>query len=64
MYCVYWIDDEAPRAKMFDSSEMKTALEWTETIRKFIVMSHENPDMVGKQGVAEPDENYDWKKRR
>jgi hypothetical protein len=43
-------------------------LDFSEKIRakgfKYVTMGHENPNMVGKQGVAAPDANYDWPKRR
>lgn len=48
---------------------MKIALDYTELLRKspinsHITMSCENPNMVGKQGVADPSPDYKWMKRR
>ena len=49
------------------------ALKFSETLRKarregelidHIVMSCENPDSVGQQGVDVTGPEYDWKKRR
>ena len=74
VYKVYWSqvegDQMTSKFKDFDKDGMTAALKYMETLRgdrgiRFISMSVENPDSVGKQGVDEvnPD-TYDWKKRR
>lgn len=77
MYMVYWsVMGSAggiPQSREFDSSEMHAALQFMEGIRMrqrageaiaFVTMCSENPDSVGLAGVAEPDADYQWKKRR
>jgi len=68
MYCVYWVEENQPQAQMFGSNEMAHAVTYTEEKRKggfkFVSMAYENPDMVGKQGVASPAADYHWPKRR
>ncbi|NEX63564.1 hypothetical protein [Noviherbaspirillum galbum] len=59
--------------RSFGSEEMGAALKFMEELRArqrdgericFVAMSSENPDSVGKPGVADPSPDYDWKKRR
>jgi hypothetical protein len=63
MYCVYGYGTPARLHE-----DLTDALNDCEALRKagvaFVTMAHENPNMVGKQGVAAPDANYDWPKRR
>lgn len=77
MYMVYWtVMDDAVKiahAKEFDSADMAAAMRLMEELRsqqragkpiRFITLSSEHPDSVGHPGVAEPDPDYNWKKRR
>jgi hypothetical protein len=73
MYKVYWTENGNLNAKEFASGEMSTALDATQQLRtrqyagediQFIVMAHENPHSVGKQGYDVTGPDYDWKKRR
>lgn len=77
MYMVYWteVDDgnAEPKSRDFPSTEMSAAMQFMETLRKrqregegicFVAMCSENPDSVGHPGVADPDPDYNWKKRR
>jgi hypothetical protein len=70
-FVVYWMgeDNVIPLCKKFNQDEMKIALDYAELLRKsptnsHITMSCENPNMVGKQGVADPSPDYKWMKRR
>ena len=68
MYCVYWFNDKIgfPDCQIWD--DLTDALKFCELQRvagyKFVTMAIENPNMVGKMGVADVDDNYDWVKRR
>lgn len=77
MYLIYWSVTEKeeliPRSREFASTQMKEALDFMEGLRKkqregealrFITMCSENPNVVGPAGVAEPNADYNWKKRR
>jgi hypothetical protein len=77
MYMVYWTQVEEGAAtahgREFDSSDMSGAMQFMEALRTrqrngegicFITMSSENPHSVGHPGVADPDPDYSWKKRR
>lgn len=73
MYNVYWTEKKVTNSKLFESSEMSSALTFMEGLRKkkhsgediaFVTMSSENPDSVGKQGVDVTGPDYNWKKRR
>lgn len=77
MYMVYWteIKEESATAhgREFASSDMSAALKFMEELRTrqrlgeevcFVTMSSENPNSVGHPGVADPDADYNWKKRR
>jgi hypothetical protein len=52
----------------YHTDELSDAIKMCEIKRnagfKFVTMAHDNPNMVGKQGAAAPDANYDWPKRR
>lgn len=66
---VYWMNEEGlPQAQELKSSELGEALKLTETLRKsgrrYVVISAELEDSVGKPGVADVAPDYDWKKRR
>ena len=77
MYMIYWTvvenDVNITHGRLFESHEMRTAMDFMEALRTqqrsgericFIVMSSENPDSVGHAGVADPSPDYNWKKRR
>ncbi|WP_288826586.1 hypothetical protein [uncultured Paraburkholderia sp.] len=77
MYMVYWseaIDDAiVPRAASFAAGAMAEALSFAETLRRrqscgesvcFVTLCSENPNSVGRPGVADPPADYAWKKRR
>lgn len=77
MYMVYWTeqDDEhsVAHGRSFASDDMSAALKFMEELRTrqragervcFVTMASENPDSVGKPGVADPSPDYNWKKRR
>jgi hypothetical protein len=77
MYMVYWTEvgdgNAIPKSHDFASSEMSAAMQFMEALRKrqregegicFVTMCSENPDSVGHPGVADPDPDYNWKKRR
>jgi len=77
MYMVYWSVMEQgarhARCREFPSSEMSAAMSFIEELRamqrageniSFVTLCSENPDSVGRAGVAEAGPDYDWKKRR
>jgi hypothetical protein len=78
MFVVYWLEGDGdgpqPGFQSFDSTEMSNALKLMESLREqqrtgarniaFITMCSENPDAVGKPGVADPHADYNWTKRR
>lgn len=77
MYMVYWtvLENDASTAhgRSFDSDDMGAALKFMEALRTrqragepvcFVTMASENPHAVGHPGVADPNPDYHWKKRR
>ena len=77
VYKVYWSQAEGGQSRVmsygFLKGEMTLALAFTEQLRvqqrtggsiSHIVMSCENPDSVGHQGVDVVGPEYNWKKRR
>lgn len=78
MFVVYWLDGDAgaqseARHRQFDATALGEALRFAEALRKrqaegdaisFVTLCSENPQSVGKPGVADPPAGYDWKKRR
>lgn len=78
MFVVYWLggnpDPEGTaHYRKFDTTALAEALRFAEDLRKrqaegedigFVTLCSENPDSVGKPGVADPPAGYDWKKRR
>lgn len=73
MFNAYWMEENVTNSKLFESSELSEAMEFTENLRKrkyagenicFITISSELPNVVGKQGVDIVGPDYDWKKRR
>jgi hypothetical protein len=68
MYCVFALNLEG-KAGAFEHSELKDALDMCETLRKagcyrYVTMAVEDPNHVGKMGVAEAGPDYEWMKRR
>jgi len=77
MYMVYWtvVDGDGYEAKsrLFDTELLDEPMKFVNELRekqyadgsiKFVVMSSENPNMVGKMGASAPDASYNWTKRR
>jgi len=77
MFMIYWTlhveGQQQAHSKEFLTTEMGEALKFSEDLRKkrrngeqinHIVMSSENPNSVGEQGVADVGPDYSWKKRR
>ncbi|MFZ6871344.1 hypothetical protein ACO0LF_04655 [Undibacterium sp. Di27W] len=77
MFMIYWsilVDgQERTCSKEFDGENMAAALQFSESLRaeqrqgmaiRHITMSCENPNSVGRAGVADPGPEYSWKKRR
>lgn len=78
MFMVYWmvVDEDGilvPRAKEFNATSMVDSMTFMEELRKiqradnsirFVCMSSENPNSVGKPGVDVTDSSYSWTKRR
>lgn len=77
MYMVYWTDIQEQksnaRSKEFSTELLGEVLSFIESLRVeqrrtgmicHITLSAENPQSVGRAGVAEPSDDYDWKKRR
>lgn len=74
MFKVYWTElfnnQELPQSMNFAESEMKDALQFMELLRgmdntcNFVTLCSENPNSVGKPGVAETNIAYSWTKRR
>lgn len=77
MYMVYWSEAHetglTPHAQSFASGAMRDALRLTETLRQrqlagepvsFVTLCSENPNAVGRAGVADPPPDYEWRKRR
>lgn len=77
MFKVYWtlVNDQREKEHCaFETTLLTEALTFSENLRRqrregaqisHIVMSSENPDSVGQQGVNDIlPEGYDWKKRR
>lgn len=77
-FMVYWTEVQedgslVPRSKVFDLESMSDSLDYMSTLRidqithgniRFICMSSENPNSVGKPGVATVGPDYNWTKRR
>lgn len=77
MFVVYWTvvqqKMKMPERKEFQIHDMRAALQFMESLRNqqrefgslcHITMSSENPNSVGRSGVAEASADYNWKKRR
>jgi hypothetical protein len=77
MFRVYWTEQQELKGqsyfKDFEFDAIAAALQFIESLRarqragqaiRHITMSSENPDSIGKAGVADPPSNYQWKKRR
>jgi hypothetical protein len=73
MFMVYWTIAETPHAQQFGSADMLAAMALMEQLRtrqragesvRFITMSSENPDSVGRPGVDVVGPGYKWTKRR
>lgn len=77
MFRVYWTEQQEQAVQIhfkdFEMSSMCEALEFMESLRslqqagqviRHITMSAENPNSIGKLGVADPPADYQWKKRR
>lgn len=71
MFKVYWTESSNIQAQEF--ADLGEALKCCEEKRKnqhageditHVVLSSENPNSVGKQGVDVTGPDYDWKKRR
>ena len=70
MFCVYWTQPSwvgfQVKSRLFD--DCKDALDWCEVCRskkfRFVSLVSEIPGNVTKMGVAKPNIEYDWKKRR
>jgi hypothetical protein len=74
MFVVYWLEEQRnARFERFEADALARALSFAEALRKrqadgedigFITLCSENPQSVGRAGVADPPADYDWKKRR
>jgi hypothetical protein len=74
MFVVYWLAKQHEACfERFDADALADALSFAEGLRKrqangddigFVTLCSENPQSVGKPGVADPPADYDWKKRR
>ncbi|WP_277189107.1 hypothetical protein [Caballeronia sp. BR00000012568055] len=74
MFVVYWLEAQRnARFERFEADALAQALSFAEALRKrqadgedigFITLCSENPQSVGRAGVADPPADYDWKKRR
>lgn len=74
MFAVYWLrtmdwNEDVPHIEQFWPEEMSDALKYMEELRRdpknrFVTMCSENPNSVGKPGVADPSSDYNWTKRR
>ncbi|WP_395012231.1 hypothetical protein [Undibacterium sp.] len=77
MFKIYWTElqenEAKPLFKDFTEAGLIDALQFAELLRKrrregqdirHVVLSSENPNSVGEQGVAAPSPSYSWKKRR
>ncbi|GAB5095840.1 hypothetical protein [Caballeronia sp. HLA56] len=79
MFVVYWLsgtlNEATPHAehRRFDPTALADALQYAEALRRrqaqgediaFVTLCSENPQSVGKAGVADPPADYAWKKRR
>jgi hypothetical protein len=68
MYCVYAKNIEGTPIGL-EISDLNAAIEMCAAMRKagtyrFVTMTVEDENHVGKMGVTEVDETYDWVKRR
>lgn len=73
MYVVYWCEENlfnvlTPHIQIFQGDQLADAIQYMEFLRKanarFVAMSSENPNSVGKPGVDEVGKDYKWMKRR
>ena len=77
MHMVYWTvvheDGLETKTQVFTEDDLSAPLKFMEGLRKeqyetgnvrFIVMSSENPNSVGKAGASAAGPDYDWTKRR
>lgn len=69
MFKVYWTQEGVALGTDFDSNKMSEAMKFMEMLRKdpevsFVTFCSENPNSVGKPGVAETGADYNWTKRR
>jgi hypothetical protein len=69
MFRVYFTQDRRAYYCDFPADKMSDALSYMETLRKdennsFVTFCSENPQSVGKPGVAEVGSDYNWTKRR
>jgi hypothetical protein len=73
MYMVYWSESGVPRGETFGSDALSEALAFAEAQRArqhageavaFVTLVAENPNQVGRSGVADPEAGYAWVKRR
>jgi hypothetical protein len=78
MFVVYWLAEGSgaetqARFERFGADALAQALAFAEALRKrqadgedigFVTLCSENPQSVGRAGVADPPADYDWKKRR
>lgn len=73
MYRVYWSEADAPCAETFDAIRLSEALAFAESLRRrqhagepvaFVTLVSEDPNQVGRSGVADPPAGYAWVKRR
>lgn len=70
MFVVFWLKScGGPDCIGFKDDELGKALKFMEELRtevgsSFVTMCSENPNSVGKPGVAEVGPGYNWTKRR
>jgi hypothetical protein len=74
MFKVYWTEsrddnNDYPCSEGFFDDQLSEALKFMEGLRAtpnvgFVVMASENPNSVGKAGVAGAGPDYNWEKRR
>lgn len=68
MFKVYWTNPHNNESYSADFVALVDALKECEKLREcgrsFVTMVSENPDSVGRPGVADVGPDYDWKKRR
>lgn len=69
MFKVYWTTADGTHSKDFKMTELNLVLDFMNTLREdvdisFVTMCSQNPNQVGKMGVAEAGSEYSWTKRR